>query len=340
MKVTDTHGRSGKYGRILEEYFHIVPLDMFLVFHDFLFDEKLTIEHKIANYEHIKADILKLKELFKQKTIEINKMAHKEGYSNRLEATLAWDQIPKDKYESFLNNIDNFVSLVMSDEIPIKALMEKEKDWNIFNTPYPLGLQIPPDKFEIPNEVLSIVSTYDQRVVKYKDRIDIIYNPEVFYSSAYYNKDRDVVEIRLRRQRDDIYRALSFVRELGYALNALELVDKGGDPHTMPKYASKYNTIARGFKFVKSQISPNHQKVLRYNLLSTIASTLFEIDIFTNERQDYDKAYARAVNRCYPMTHQTENPFYVFYKRFVLSPMDELMSSMIEMELYLKDAEA
>lgn len=338
MKVIGTHGKRGKYGKILEEYFHIIPLDMFSVFYDFLFDERLTIEQKIANYEHLKTDIIRLKDLFKQKTMELNKIVQKQGYTNYVEASLSWNQIPKDKYKFFLDNIDNFVSLVMSKEEPVKVLLEGEKNWNIFNTPYPLGFQIPSDKFEIPNEAMDLISRYDQRLVKYKDRIDIIFDDEEFYSSAYYNKERNIAEIWMSKQQDDIYRTLDFVGLLGHALNVLELVDKGGDPHKIPKYLSKYKIIKYSMKFLESYVSENHQKFIRYNLLSTIAATLFEIDIFINPEQDFDKAYARAINRCYPMTHQTENPFYVFYKKFVLRPMGELMPGMVEMELYLKDA--
>jgi len=330
MRVTGTNGKKGKYGKIMEEYLHIVPLDMFIIFQDFLFDEN-------PRYEQLKPDILKLKELFKQRTIELEKIAQKDGHSNYIEAYLSWNQIPRDKYESFLKNIDSFVSLVMSDEVPVKILMAKEKNWNIFNTPFPLGNQIPDDKFEIPNEILNIISTYDQRLIKYKDRIDIIYDKEIFYSSAYYNKNRNIAEIRVRIQKDDIYQTLNFISILGRALNALELADKGEDPHKIPKYLSEYIANKYVFKFIKSRISLEHQKVLRYNLLSTIALTLFEIDIFTNPEQNFDKAYAKAINQCFLMTHQTGNPFYVYYKKFILRPMVGLILSIVEMELYLEN---
>lgn len=179
---------------------------------------------------------------------------------------------------------------------------------------------------------------YDNRVSKYKKKIDIKLESERFYSGAYYDKNKAVVEIQLRKQPVDVYQTLNFVHELGHALDMLEIVDKGKNPHKLPKYSQELKADKFTHKFIKRHISDEHQKVIRYNELQMITSTLFEIDIFTNDQQDFDKAYARAINRCYPMTHQTKNPFYVLYKRFVFRPMGELMSSMTEVELYLKEA--
>jgi len=338
MKSLDVSVNSEKYARIMNEYFSIVPPDMFLTFHNFLFDENLTLAEKTQHFKQLEPEILKLTKLFKERVNELNRLVNKKDFKNYLEATLSWNEIPKKKYTSFLRNINKFVALVMNEKIPVQILMKEEKDWNIFNTPYPLGNQWPNDRFEIPNEVFGLLSGYDRRVMKYKDRLDIGYDKDVFYTSAKYKKEKNTVEIKITDRENDIYQVLSFVRAVGHAFDMLEIADAGGVPCKISAYLSKYSSMVYGYKFIKNNLSQNHQKVLRYNLLSNIASTLFEINVFTKEDVDYSKAYAQAINRCYPMTHQSENPFYIYYKRFLISPMGELVSTMIEMGLYLRDS--
>lgn len=340
MKTTNINEAHNKYTEILHEYFRIIPLHMLNPYQQSLFSDNLTKDQKNKNYELLKPRMSKLKTLFKERTLALNEKAHNEGFANYVEAYLSRNEIPREKYDWFLKNVDNFVSLVMSDDIPVKRLMEEEKDWNMFNTPFPLGLPTPPDKFEIPAQVYGLVAAYDTRADKYKDKIEIKYENEDLLGSAEYKTDKNIVEIRLKPNNGDINSTLGFVDDLGFAFNMLEAWDKGESPLDIPVYVSKYKALEYGMKFQKAYIIKKHQKVLRYNVLVGITMTLFQIDIFTNPNQDFDKAYARAINRCYPMAHQTENPFYVLDQNIILTPMWSLMSNMIEMELYLKDAQS
>lgn len=324
--------------QITDQFLNIVPPESFLTWHNYLFDD-VPVSVKKLRYRYLETDILKLKKLFKERIILLNKIAQKEGYENYIKWQMGLEEIPQKEFDVFFNqDIDRFISLVMSEKIPIMKLMKREKDWNIFNTPYPLGNQWLQDRFDLPDEVLRLVSPYDKRLKKYRDKIDIKTNVKEFYSFSYLNKKKGVVEIGLRGGYSGTYQTLDFVHELGHALNQLEYYERGEDHYKLPKYQREENAIEFTHEFIKRNISSDHQKVLRYNELSTLAGILFEIDIFSNDKQDYDKAYAKAIERCFPMTKQKENPFYVLYKRFVVRPLGELTSSIVETELYLKDA--
>lgn len=210
----------------------------------------------------------------------------------------------------------------------------------MFNTPFPIGIRISKTPgFKIPDQIFALIAEFDNRLVKYKDRIDIRINEKEYRSTTHYNKRRKVAEIRIVKwPYESIDEGLTFVHELAHALDMLETADKGKDPHVFSKYLAECSAYKFTHKFMNKFLSEDDRKIDRYQCLLAIATTLFEIDIYTNEQQKYDKTFAKAVNRCYLKSRQKINPFYTLYKRHITSPLGELMMSMIEVELYLKEA--
>lgn len=336
FKVSKISDRKDKYAQILDDYLHIIHPDGFIKWHNLLFGD-VPLDEKKLRYEFVKQDINLLGDLFKERVKELNKMARGKGFTNYVEFILDFEGIPQDEYQSFIKKVNKFVSLVMKEDVPIKKLEEENPDWNIFNTPYPLGNRILRKNVKSFDETLEAIKKIDPRFGKYKSKIDFK-SKGVFYSLAHYNKAKKRVEISFRDQSTDYFFMMDTIHEVGHALDLLEKVEKGIDPYKLSKFEKEYSAIMFTHKIARNVFSEDQQKVIRYDELSMIASTLFEIDIFTNDHQDYDKAYARAINTCYLMTHQIDNPFYVIYKRFILRPLGELISSIIEVELYLKEA--
>ncbi len=335
-KVTEYIKQSRECSKLTNEYLSLLPpKDSGIKFMS-LHSTKLSLEQRRKNYKNLKPLINQLTEIFKKRVVESNKNAKFLGYPNRLEYILVSDIIPKKKFESFLKDVDRFVSLVHKD-FPATELAKKVKDWSVLNIPFPRGNFEFSNNFELPDEVLNLISRYDPRVAKYKNRIEIKFSDGI-NSGTRYIIDKDTVEMRVGKNLIDPHKTLAFVHELGHALDFLDCEDKKIISFTLPKYLKEYSAIEFTYNFIKKEISERHQKLIRYNLLHTLACTLFEIDIFTNDQQDFDKAYAKAINRCYPIANQTRNPLYVFNSRFVFSPLGMLIYNMVNMELYLKEA--
>lgn len=336
IKISDRKNRSSQ---ILDDYFHIIPPDFFKTLHTYLFSRDIPDEDSMARHSLFESQINKLRGLFKAHVVELNK-SFKKRFPNYLEYRLDEKGIPKDKYNEFLNNIDKFVDLVMSDNEPLAKIIEKTgvKEWNSFNTPYPLGNRYLRRFNKSTDEIVSLIDSFDPRYGKYKKRIRIIDGTKNSYSNTFFDKKENKVEVEIRNDVGDFSKADDLIHEIGHALDMLEKADAGIDTEEISKFEMEYSAIDFSHRFYPNIFSESEQKLIRYNNLSGIASTLFEIDVFQNPDQDFDKAYAKAIKRCYPMFKDASNPFYVLYKRFILRPIGELSTNIIETELYLKEA--
>lgn len=298
---------------------------------------KLSAREREENCKKLKPLLNQLTKLFKKWVQEMNKSAKFIGYSNYLEYFLTLSVIPAQEFKLFLKNINDFVLLVDKD-IPAMEQVRRIKDWSPVNIPAPAAVFTIQNKFNIPNEVINLISKYDPRMKKYIDRIHIEFGRDDTSSSIRYIADKDIVTLRLDKDYPLLFKALMFVHQLGNALDILGCADNKIIPFNLPKYIQDYSAIEFTHSFIKREISERDQEFIRYNLLHILADILFEIDIYTNDNQDFDKVYARAINRCYPNAKQTRNPLYVFEKRFIFSPLSALIHSMANVELYLKDA--
>jgi hypothetical protein len=338
-KITKISDRKNISSQILDDYFRIVPPDFFKTLHTYLFSKDIPDEDSMARHGLFESQINKLRGLFSAHVVELNKRFKKE-FPNYLQYRLNERGIPKDRYNEFLNNVDKFVDLVMSDKVPLARIIEKTgvKEWNSFNTPYPLGNRYLRRFNMSADKIVSLIESFDPRYGKYKKRIKITDDSKNFCSSTFFDKKKNIVKVEIRNDINDFSKADDIIHEIGHALDMLEKADAGIDIEEIPKFEIEYSAIYFSHRFYPNIFSGSEQKLIRYNNLSGIASTLFEIDIFQNSDQDFDKVYARAVKRCYPMFKDTSDPFYVLYKRFILRPLGELTTNIIETELYLKEA--
>ncbi|MDP3013978.1 MAG: hypothetical protein Q8M92_07040 [Candidatus Subteraquimicrobiales bacterium] len=297
----------------------------------------LSLSQREKNYEALRQLGSQLKEIFKQRIIESNKIAKAMGYANHLEYFLTLNAMALEDFKSFVENIDKFISSVQCESVAIERSSET-KDWSIFSIPSPEGIFYMENKFDVPSQILDLVSTYDSRIAKYRNKIDMKLDDDS-YSGVKYLEGENKVRIRLRKDIEDLDRALVFVQGLGNALDLLDCVENKITPH-ISKYLQDYSAIEFTHKFIRREISEKGQMLIKYNMLHDLVYTLFEIEVFVNDKQDFDIAYAKAINRCYPTARQTENPLYVFDSRFIVRPLGMLIQNMVDMELYLKKGES
>lgn len=302
----------------------------------------LDLSQRKNNYISLIPLIEQLKEKFKQIVIMENKLANLQGFSNRLELYLAKSGIPREKYDYFLKNFDRFVSMVHADFPLTEVAQELEKqgvkEWTELNAPFgevDLGFTTP---FRSPNDVIDMAAKFDRRFKKNEERIRIVEKDNEPFNKTIYLPKEGIVEIQINKNSDyGRDGSLHFVTMLGVALEMLKYADKGKAPDQLPRYLLAHEADKFTLNFVRANAPERTQKYFRFNLLRTITFAFFVIDIYTNDQQDFDVAFARAVNRCYLKARQTKNPFYVFKEVLITFPMEDLMHSINYVELYLED---
>lgn len=306
-----------------------------------LFSVKLDLSQRKNNYINLIPLIEQLKEKFKQLILIENKLSNLQSFSNNLEFYLAKSGIPREKYNYFLKNVDRFISMVHRD-FPLTETAQKLREqgfteWTEFHAPYAEGYMGFTTPFNDPSDIIDIVVKIDQIFKKNKERIRIIKGSNKLFSKTIYLTEKNIVEIQINKNFNyGKEGSLRFVHLLGIALEMLKYADRGKDPNHLPVYLLEREADKSTLNFIRSQAPEKTQKVFKYDLLHTITFALFAIDIYTNDQQDFDVAFAKAVNRCYLKAHQIKNPFYVF--ETPLDFMDDLMRSINYVEFYLEDA--
>jgi len=86
------------------------------------------------------------------------------------------------------------------------------------------------------------------------------------------------------------------------------------------------------FQFEEKCLPEEIKNASRGAILNHFLITFFEYGIYDNPDQDFDKAYTKAINRCYPdRVSQEKNPFYVIENGFINRPCS--MTTMLDAKL-------
>lgn len=306
----------------------------------FVFDENLELYKRKKKFGEFRTVIEELKREFREVIWQQNAIARLRGYPNYFMFFLAKNQIPASQYALFLKKIDT-ISIRVTKDFPATEISKKFKEWSYLNIPYPYGNLRFPDPFSSRSDIIEKVSEYSvsfRRYYKEEKRIHIVDGESIYYSCAKYLPVLNVVEVRISRDLiNSTYRSLVFIHELGHAVAMLQEVDRGNNPNKLSIYHSEYKANKFVYKILRAYVDRKTQEVIRYNLLSDLAFALFQIEIYTDDKQNFDVAYARAINKCYPMARQKKNPFYVLNKDLIISPLEDLIDCMAFVEFYVKD---
>lgn len=318
-----------------------IDVESFNFMYQLVHSIEFTLEERKENYERVKLFIDVLTKNYQALVQQMNKCAQFEGYRNQLEFALVLDGIKRKDFELFLKNVDRFISLVHNNFSAADAV-NRVVDWSPVNIPAPMGIfnldRL--HRFKNSEEIISLISKRDPRMEKYKDKIRIkIGKPEDLYgSSTRYVAEKKLASVTVTSYLKGLVRAMTLVHEIGHALDMIECEENKIIYYTLKKFSREYSAVEFECNFMKRELSDADIKRVKYNFLNALVSTLFEIDIYTNDTQNFDQAYARAIKRCYPKAQQTTNPLYVFNKGFIFRPLDGLVYCMAYVECYLKDA--
>ena len=298
---------------------------------------KFSIFHPSINWNQRKKSYLanrkiieSLKPLFRKIKKAHIQIANDQGFDNYVKLTIDKFGIPEKKIDYYFRNVDKVIK-----QINYKLPIPKKTPswyWSEFNMPDPLYGFSQDFKLNIPEDVYRMIGKYNLRIEKFKGRIKIEKMTDVS-PSARFNTEDKTVTLQLP-QKKSLYNTLTLVHELGHADTFLKLADKGIDPYTKSKYWHEEQAYKFKLEFEDKAFFGDLGYASKGEILDDFASTLFEYDIYSDPRHNFDKAYAMANNRCYPRySKQIANPFYVLEKGFILRPFSTLMSSIVQTEL-------
>ena len=303
--------RFKKAGKVLEEYFNIADLDdlrgMAL---DILWRE-IPLSSRKKAFAKYRKTILTLKPLFKQYVIELNKVAKKDGYKNRIEYANHINGIPQEKFELFLEKADHVIK-ILNQKFPEPPAEWADWYWSKYNTPDPPCLATK-KKYVVPDDIVEMIKMIKKKapkVVALLPKIEIQKRKD-FYSSARYDKKKKKVIISVPIRKTSLCGALSFIHEISHAVVYLDCVGKGADPVSKGKYWNEREAYAVESNLIKKLFPKKIREAWLAGFLESFVSTLFQYEIYNHPDRNFDRVFARANNRCYLKANQRENPFYV-----------------------------
>ena len=110
------------------------------------------------------------------------------------------------------------------------------------------------------------------------------------------------------------------------------------DPYSKSKYWHEKEADKFKLEFEDKSLPNEVKYASKGEILNEFISTFFEYDIYSDPDQDFDRAYAKAINRCFPgRPKQDSNPFYVLEKGFIFRPLSTLSASVARVELFVKE---
>lgn len=308
VRVIALNDDSKRVAKAMEKYFDVAtPEEVDKIMFD-IFSLKKNLAQRKKVFARHKKTILALKPLFKQLVIELNKVAKKGGYKNHFDFTSKNDGIPKEKLELFFKKVDRVIKAI-NEKFPPPP---KNFDWywSEYNLPDPLCL-VTKKRYSIPDDIFKMIKKKDPKVAVAIPRIKIKKLKD-FYPQTKYDKKKKTVTIYISTKETDIHNTLKFVHELGHALVMLGSVDKNIDLSGKSRYWHEKEGIKETFALEKTLLSKKVREASQADfLLGFFTLALFEYEIYNNPDQDFDKVYAKAINRCYLKAKQRENPFYV-----------------------------
>jgi len=330
VKVTVLDKKHRKLARILEEYHSIAHWKVIEAIRFEIFAPNKNFTERQKAYEDYKDVVLKLKPIFKKLIIERNRLARNEGYKNYFEFITQKDGIPKEKINLFFTKADKIIEDI-NHKLPLPKTLP-DWYWSEFNIPDALDLVKVP-KYSIPEDIYKTAEKIHPEIKRIISRIKVETIKGFYPRTEFINETKSVVIETPTKP--SIYNALTFVHELGHAIEFIKLAEKGIDPLSKSKYWQEKQAYQFKFKFEEKCLPEKIKDASRGGLLSDFFTALFEWTIYTNPNQDFDEAYAKTFNRCYPhIAGQKKNPFYVLENGLVLRPCSVVTASVAEAELY------
>jgi len=321
-----------KYCRLLEKYYSIAPSEIIDAIKIEILHPKKSLKERKKAYKQLENVILALKPIFKEIVYERNRIFKENGDKNYFDFITRRNGVPPEKLALFFQRVDEVIKDI-NQNLPLPNKLP-EGYWSKFNIPDSLYFFREAHRYSIPDDIYRLAKGVFPEVEKIIPRIEIGKKTD-FNSSAKFVKETGSVLIKVPTK-PSIYNALTFVHELGHALSFVELADKKIDPLSKSYYWHETEAYKFKFQFEEQCLPEKIKNASKGERLGSFLTTFFEYEIYNNPDQDFDKAYAKAKNRCYPgRASQKENPFYVLESGLMNRPADPT-ASVVCAELLLK----
>ena len=332
MKVNLTYQSKGhrELKRYLEAYYDIADPERIDEIKISIFNPSSSLIQRKESYLKHKKTLELLKPLFKKIKKAHIQIAEDLGFDSYLGLKLAGSCAAHKKLGPFFSNVDTVVRQI-NKHLPIPK-NTPDWYWSELNIPDSLYYFKDDFKLHIPKDVYKLLEGYFPkfRILKKKIFIEEVadMNPR-----AKYNSEGKTVTVEVPHN-TSLYNALTLIHELGHAISLLGLADLGIDPYSKNECWHEKEAYKFKFGFEEKAFPKELKYASRGEVLNDLLSTFFEYDIYSNPDQNFDTAYARAINRCYPgKSNQSSNPFYVLENAFILRPFGTLVPSIVQTEL-------
>ncbi|MGI5827553.1 MAG: hypothetical protein ACOX6V_00860 [Patescibacteria group bacterium] len=134
--------------------------------------------------------------------------------------------------------------------------------------------------------------------------------------------------VSTRKDVNTLHQTLNLVHELGHIIGYFKHKNSN-------RYNSEKEAIKTVFLFLKS-ISEELFHASFIEVLNSIHHTLFEIEVYKNPNQDFDKLYLSLFNKCFWAAKEKENLMYLINFPIVTKPLTSLFYSLSYVELLLE----
>lgn len=333
IEVIPLNGKPTRLDEFIGKYYSVAHPKLIDAIKIEIFHPKKSLkERKKAYYKDFEDVVLTLKSLFREIVYERNKVFRKKGYKNYFDFAIERYGIPKKKVDWFFHKADEIIghlhrNLPWSSKLP-------QWYWSKFNIPDPLYL-FRSHRYSIPDDIYRLAEDIFPKVKEIIPRIKIE-KVKDFNPCARFIKETKSVIIETPTN-PSVYNALTFVHEFGHALSFIKLAEKGIDPLTKSQYWHAIEACKFEFQFGELCLPKEVKKASKGQILGNFLTAFFEYEIHKNPNQDFDEAYAKAKNRCYPKANQERNPFYVLENGLIARPCSTILPSVVEATLLSKE---
>ncbi|MBI2268298.1 MAG: hypothetical protein HYU80_02480 [Candidatus Blackburnbacteria bacterium] len=296
-------------------YFAIMPHERHGELRKKLYDSPINKRGDI--WDSFKLPLDEIEKRFIQMTISRNEFAKRKGYRSYIDILLDSHKIPQSDYKKLIEKSDKLIGYCNS-QLP---KIGKLPTWfySKFNIPC-FMCQLPVFPFKTLDETFSYCAKKHNVLDKFKYKIKVKLDDD---SRMLYRKETDSFEIAINKNNNIRHQSIELIHELAHVINYLRDFKKEIDPLVGGARLHEKEALAVELSILK-ELSPELFYTHFTDALLTIRRTLFEIELYTNPKQNLSKLYAETLNRCFKKANQKENPTYLLDERIVLRPLSTL----------------
>lgn len=297
------------------DYFSLMPYELHAILKKKLYDSNPEKREEI--WQSFNLPIGKIEKRFIQMTVSRNEFARKKGYTSYINMFLDKYKIPQSDYKRFVKKANKVIKycneqLPETDNLPTWF-------YSKFNIPCFICKMIS-FPFKTLDEVLDYVAKKYEALGQFKHKIKIKLGED---SRMFYKKETDGFEITIDKSSNIRHQSTDLIHELGHVISYIQNFKRKVNPLGKGAYSREKEALGIELAILK-KTSPELFQAYFTEALLTFRRVLFEIELYTNPKQNLGKPYADTFNRCFKKADQKENPLYILDDRIVLHPLSSL----------------